>query len=439
MPVVDGIVSGIDTTALIDAIVEASAGPKNAMVAQKYDMEQKQDKVAGVKTYLESLLETIKTMDATDEFPSFTIELSSEAAFSASVDAGASPGSFSVEVQSLAKADSWVAAGISDQSATGVITEGSYDIEYAGTTTSITIDSTNSSLSGLASELNDINGVTSYVLDTGESSNPYRLVVTGESTGADNSVDLSTLTDLTWSNTVTAQDAELTVNGVTLYSASNNVQDAVPGVDMSLIAVTTAEVQATVNRDDAAIADKVQAFIDDYNAAVGYYNLHTNWDPDEGIRGAFVGDGTVRGVIGKLGVMVSSQYSLGNTLGALSQVGISTERDGTLALDRTEFIDQLGSYYGDVVELFTEDGGPMGSIRDQLDDVYLDPYEGTLKSRSDSLEESIEDLEISIESFEERLDSLAERLRDQFTNMEIILGELNTTQSYLSSLFSTNE
>jgi flagellar hook-associated protein 2 len=91
-----------------------------------------------------------------------------------------------------------------------------------------------------------------------------------------------------------------------------------------------------------------------------------------------------------------------------------------------------------VVELITSDSGPLGTIRDQLEDVYLDSFDGTLKSRNDSLENSIEDLEDQISAFEARLSSYAGRLRDQFTNMELVLGELNATQSYLTQLFQMN-
>ena len=89
-----------------------------------------------------------------------------------------------------------------------------------------------------------------------------------------------------------------------------------------------------------------------------------------------------------------------------------------------------------VVSFFTDDSGPLASIRDRVEDVYLDPYEGTLKARADSLEDTIADLEDSIVDFETRLDDYASRLRDQFNSMEVVLGELFATQNYLSSLFT---
>ena len=66
----------------------------------------------------------------------------------------------------------------------------------------------------------------------------------------------------------------------------------------------------------------------------------------------------------------------------------------------------------------------------------MDEYDGTLKARTDSLEETISDLEDSIIDFETRLDDYAARLRDQFNSMEVVLGDLFATQNYLSSLFS---
>jgi flagellar hook-associated protein 2 len=107
-----------------------------------------------------------------------------------------------------------------------------------------------------------------------------------------------------------------------------------------------------------------------------------------------------------------------------------------LSYDSTEFKDLLDTSYSDVVTFLTDASGPLNTIRDRIEDVYVDPYEGTIKTRTDSLEDTIEGLEDSIADFEARMEDYEARLRTQFNSMEVVLGELYSTQSYLSALFA---
>ena len=435
MPSVDGIVSGMDTTALIDAIVEASAGTKYVMSKQLDTAENKQDKVAGIKNRLDSLVDTIKTMDGPSEFPAFTSSSSDTDKLDATVDTDAVPGTYSISVNSLAQSESEVSSGFADKDSTAVLSTGTFQVSYGSTTSTISIDSTTSTLEGLATQLDAVDGLASYVLDTGATTNPYKLVVMGEDTGAANSIDLSAL-GLTFTETVTAQDASFDVNGVSVSTASNTVSDAIPGMELSLKDVSTSAISIQVNRDETAMSDKVQGFVDSYNDIIKYYKINTTYDADKGIKGALIGDGTVRNIVDKLGYMVASEYDLGLDFSSLGEMGISTNQDGTLAFESSTLKDNMSSNLDAVVSFFTDDAGPLASIRDRVEDVYLDEYDGTLKARSDSLEATIADLEDSIVDFEVRLDDYASRLRDQFNSMEVVLGELFATQNYLSSLFS---
>ena len=425
----------MDTTALIDAIVEASAGTKYVMSKQLDTAENKQDKVAGIKNRLDSLVDTIKTMDGPSEFPAFTSSSSDTDKLDATVDTDAVPGTYSISVNSLAQSESEVSSGFADKDSTAVLSTGTFQVSYGSTTSTISIDSTTSTLEGLATQLDAVDGLASYVLDTGATTNPYKLVVMGEDTGAANSIDLSAL-GLTFTETVTAQDASFDVNGVSVSTASNTVSDAIPGMELSLKDVSTSAISIQVNRDETAMSDKVQGFVDSYNDIIKYYKINTTYDADKGIKGALIGDGTVRNIVDKLGYMVASEYDLGLDFSSLGEMGISTNQDGTLAFESSTLKDNMSSNLDAVVSFFTDDAGPLASIRDRVEDVYLDEYDGTLKARSDSLEATIADLEDSIVDFEVRLDDYASRLRDQFNSMEVVLGELFATQNYLSSLFS---
>ena len=439
MPSVDGIVSGIDTTGLITAIVGASAGTKYVLMDQLDAYEAKADKVAGIKNRLDDLVTVINDIDEADEFPAFTSVASpgagDENAVSATVAEGAVPGTYAISVTALAQSESEVSDGFADFDTTAIVSSGTYNIVFGGTSSTITIDADSYTLEGLSTQIDAVDGLTSYILDTGSTSDPYKLVVMGEDTGASKTIDLSSL-GITFTETISAQDAEIEINGVTIYSDKNSVDSAVPGMAIDIAAVTTAAVSVTVSRDDDAMSQKMQDFVDGYNTVFNYYKTNTLYDSEKEIKGALVADSTIRGIMEGLSSMVGAQYDLGFGFESLGQLGISTSQDGTLSYDSATFKDLLDTDYANVVTFLTDASGPLNTIKDRIEDVYVDPYEGTIKTRTDSLEDTIDGLEDSIAEFEARMEDYEARLRSQFNSMEVVLGELYSTQSYLSALFA---
>jgi flagellar hook-associated protein 2 len=450
MPSIDGIVSGLDTTALINGILEVAAVPKVVMQDQLEEYQTRLEAVSGVANRMNDLVSAIEEMDTEEEFSSFTATIAEEGYYTVETDSDANPGTYDIEVTQLADSEVEVSQAFSDASSTGVIAEGTFSITYAGVSTDITIDGTNSSLSALAAEIDDIDGLTAYVMNTGDDTNPYTLVIQGDDTGSDNSIEIDTSglggggTVPSFTENSTAADAMMIVNGVTVSSDTNSFTDVVPGVDVTVSALTAGEVTTTIAADTATIEEKVQSFIDAYNDIINYYNTNSSYNPDEGIRGGLVGEASARDAVSGLGDVISDNYSgLDGIFTALSQVGISTNSDGTLSLDSTEFQDALDEDFDAVVDLFTHDDsdtdtyGPLATLRDKINDLYVDSDTGTLTSRKDSLEDSITEYEERIEAFDEYLVNYEERLRQQFTYMETVLAELYAAQDQLAAIFST--
>ena len=441
MTMIDGIVTGLDTTAMIEAIVSVSGVPKYQMQRQLSDLEDRRDKVAGMSTRLTDLSGILEDMADADSFVAHKASVSEEGQFSATVGTGAVTGIHEVRVETLANSELEVSEGFADQSSTGVIHEGTYSITYAGTATDITIDSSNSSLVDLAAAIDDIDGLSAYVLDTGEAVDPYKLVVQGTDTGAANTIEIAGPTPSgagtvpTFTEQVTAADAKIHFNDIVVYSASNQVS-AIPGLTLDLEATSATAVTLTVEEDLTAIEETIQGFVDAYNEVANYYEVHTVYNADNGLKGALVGDSSARRVMDRLGSMVSSQYTVDGALEALSQLGIQTQQDGSLELDTEALQEALTDSFDDVVELVTSTDGPITTMKTVIDDVFVDEDIGSLTSRSESLAGSIEELEERITDFDLYLDNMRDRLRERFTDMEVAMGEMQSTQSYLTALFA---
>lgn len=436
----DGVVSGLDTTSMINSLVAVSATRGQQMVSQKDDFQDTLDAVGDFKSALAKVQTSLEELQDPDTFGEYTVSQSAETGFTASVGNDATPGAYDVQVTQLAKAEMEVSQGFADKSTAGVLATGVMEVTYGGNDpVEITIDS-DTTLSSLAEELDAVEGLSAFVLDTGDASTPYKLVVMGEDTGEDNTIsfDTSALSGGTvpgFTEQVTAQNAKVTVNDIEVSHEDNVIDDVIPGLDLALTQETTEAVTVTVNRDDEAIMDKIEGFVDAWNSLRVMHGANSDYDADNDIKGALFGEGTTKGILSTLGSMISTpsgEATNGEDM-SFALLGISTLQTGNLELDRSELQDMLDEDYDYVVEVFSSEDGPAAALVDMMDDTYLGS-DGFLASKEDSLEDTIEDLENSIIDFEDRLSDYEERLRNQFTSMEVALGELQSTQSYLSAL-----
>ena len=443
MPAVDGIVSGIDTTAMINAIVGVVGTQKVVMQNQLADLEKQKSAVAGLSSQLSALSTKIQEMDTAEEFTILTASPNTDEQFDVTLSSDATPGQYKIQVHTLAASETEVSQGFATKDSDKTIQRGTLKITYGGKTTGVTIDATNDSLEGLAAEITKIDGITSYVVDTGDgSATPFKLVVQGENTGSSNTITFDATglsgggTLPTFTNVVSAADSRISVNGIDIYDSDNTV-NAIPGLTINAKSTGTAPVAVNVAKDTAAIESKVNEFISSYNSVINYFKTQNVYNSTNNIKGGLVGDSTSRRVVDGLGSMITAQYTTTKNLDALSKIGVETQKDGTLKLNSTNFQSALSSDYDSVQALFTESTGPLKVIQAKIDDVYVDSTNGTLQTRADSIESSIKQSQENIEDFDKYLKSYSERLRKQFTAMEIAMGEMQSTQSYLSGVFAS--
>jgi flagellar hook-associated protein 2 len=438
---VDGIVSGIDTTALIDAIVKASSAQKT-LVSKRVDVYQdKSDKLTEVMSKLGDVQDALEDMQFSTGFLSYKATYAENSAVDVTAGAGSVTGTYEIEVQALAKAEVNKSQGFASKTDTGVLSTGTMDVTYNGTTTTLTLDGS-TTLSSLANDLNEIDGISAYVSDTGDATNPYVLVVKGSNTGADYGITLDTSllsggTTPTFTETTTAQDAEMTIDGNTVTSASNDVTDAIPGVTFTLKDESTSALTVTVATDTDGIEEKINAFVDAYNAAIDYIRENLDYDADKGIKDAFVGESVIRSVTrGMLSEIGKAFTALGQDYDSVGLVGINSDGLGKLTFDTTAFEEAFAAEPDQVTDLFTSPDGFVNSMLDRLD-LYLDTTDGSLQARQDTIEARIEDMNEQIDAYTLRQDKLEIRLRKQFDSMEAILGTLQSTSSYVSTLLAS--
>jgi len=440
MPSVDGIASGLDTTSLIEAIVSVAEIPKQTLEAKVSDVEDQIDKVGEFKTKLTALQTALEDIDTANEFGKNSVSLSEDGWVEVEVDASTPTGGYQLDVVALARAEMEVSQGFADDEQAGLLGSGDLQITLGTTTETVTVGAADT-LQDIADSIDDVDGLSAYVMNDGDASNPYRLVVMADETGASNtiSIDTSALSGgmtPTFTEASTAQDAEITMNGITINSDTNTLDGIVPGMELSLSSVTTDTLTITVARDMDEIVAGVEAFVDAFNDLASFYSLNTDFDADEGIRGALFGDSTVRGIMDGLSNKLSDNWSTDDYFG-LGNIGINTKQTGKLEFDSDVFEEQLAENPQEVLDLFTADDSFAYSTIELIDETYLSD-DGLIETRTETLEETVEELEESIERIEDRLESMESRLKKQFTYMETVLGQLQSTQGFLGQLLSSS-
>ncbi|MFT6899910.1 MAG: flagellar hook-associated protein 2 [Colwellia sp.] len=234
-----------------------------------------------------------------------------------------------------------------------------------------------------------------------------------------------------------ATDAKITIDGTIVVTNSTNVFDSV----IDGITITAKKVQdvdddiskVTVSENNKNVAAGVESFIGKFNALVDISNQLGKSGEDG--AGALAGDSLLRGVMTKIRSQFNQEFSAGDSTFTLSQLGIRTERNGHLSLD-TEQLNNHIEENPDAVQSFFigGDDGKTGFVASLKEFVgFYTDSDGLIQKRIDGKESQITRLNTDLVSFGEKMDSLEARLFAQYNAMDLLVSQLNSTSSYLTS------
>lgn len=441
MPItVDGAVSGIDTTALIQAITSGQTAQRKTVTDRISLYEGRSSKISDLIGKIGTMTDALEGIQSISDFRAFSATNADNDYFSVEVDGDSVAGSYDIEVLSLASSETRAGTAQASKTDSLAIT-GSLALTYDGTTSNITIGA-GDSLTDIATSINEVDGLSAYVMNT---TGGFRLVVQGNNSGADYAVTfdesgLSSGLGFNDSGAVirSATDARVSINGLEVTSSTNRFTDPVPGMTLDVSSLSGGdETTVVVASDPDAIEERLQEFVTAYNDVVNFVRVQSVYNEEAGIRGAFVGEGAVSRVVSGLRDIVATSFSsLGQDYDALSLVGIEAGSDGLLSIDSDRLQEVLDAEPDQLANLFTGEGGFIEAMLDRAD-VYVDSSDGTLYNRQDTLEERVSDMNDRVDAMDRRMATTEARLRRQFSALESLMSGLQGTSNYLTSLFST--
>ncbi len=383
-----GVGSGLDVTTLVSTLMSAEQAPLKALATQQSSYNARLSAYGTVKNALSSFQNTVKSLSDTSKLQAVTTMLLDSSVVSASGGAGAVPGTYSIEVTQLAQAQKLVAAGqASDKTAIGPgvltfdfgSTSGSTFTGNGQASKSVTIDSTNNTLAGVRDAINAAGiGISATIVNDGSNS-PYRLSLANSQTGATNSMKItvgdgsgaagssSALAALLThdpagsqqlTQTMAAQNATLKVDGIAVSKASNTITDAVSGVTLTLQKTNAGSpTSLSVAYNTASVTSSVQAFVNGYNSLTATLKNLSAYNQATKTGAALNGDSLVRTIQSQLRGIVTGVVSNGSSgLTRLNQVGVSFQKDGTLALDATKLQSAINTQFNQLSNLFAATG-----------------------------------------------------------------------------------
>ena len=498
-----GIGSGLDLNSLLAGLKTAEQVPLAAIQTKQTSYTTKLTAYGQLGSALGALQTAAAALAKPELYTGVKASSSATDVLTASAGASASNGTYALNVTQLTQAQSLATTGIASattaigtRTASSVVTiqfgtissavmdgDGKYPLatpnpvtgKYNGATftpnalpvvaAQFTI-AAGSTLTEIAKKINETAdlGVTASIVNDGSAA-PSRLVLTSTKTGETSSMKITVdgavdddLSKLLSNNptgadtaqlqqTVTAQNTKLTVNGIAITSASNTVAGAIQDTTLSVLKTGTSTL--SVKQDADSVKTAVTTFVNAYNNLQGMAKKLTAFDAASKSGAVLLGDSTLRNIqVGIRSAMTSVQAGDGSGSGLtmLSQIGVTFEKDGSLAIDSTtsnvaspvKLATVLSSNMSGVAKLFSGTGG-VGGYGAQLSSLltsYTSTTSGTLTAATKGINTTLDVLGKQYTATSVRAEATVARYKAQFTQLDVMMSRMNQTSTYLTAQLS---
>ncbi len=439
---VDGLVSGLDTTSLVNQLIQLERNPQRRLQARQADLRNTVQNFTDLSNRFKAIFEAAKALSTASGWNVRSASSSDEDVATVKASGGAPIGSLSFTVDALAKSHTVISA--STVAGTDAVVADGTDIVVNGTTITAA-EYGGGTLEEVVAAINAADaGVTAAAVQV--SPGNYRLQLAAESSGADGTFTVggTGLTTALGSFGIVSQgtDARITVgDGAAAYSVTsttNAFEDVLPGV--TITAKKTGAASVTVGADAEAIADKVAKMVSAMNDVKKFIGDRSKYNAETGAVGVFLGQSMPSQLSTSVTNALIDPVSGSGLVGG--SVGITTDRNGAISFDREAFLEAYADDPAAVQAFFTEnaDGTADDGIAERLRIVADDATRvstGRITSFIDGRNERIKDMDDDIAAWDVRLELREAALRRQFTTLETVLGRLQNQSQWLAGTLAS--
>lgn len=428
-------------------------------------LSSQQKALSSLQSALQTFQQATETLASMQSWSTVQASTSNSSILSVTASPGASLGSYSIQVSSLAQAQTtFQSSGLqSTANGTSTLASGTLVITPAtlnkGQGVPINIEQ-GESLQDIANAINQMTsqtGVAASVISTGQ--NSYFLALSSIQTGqaygftvAETNVG-STGTQIGFQTDTPAADATIVVGGQTLTSSTNTFQNFIPNVTIQANGLGTANV--TFSTDTSGAEKAVQTWMTAYNTLIDTIRQDTAYTPASGgntssSAGPLFGDPLTQGLLQQIPAAVSSAInSVSSQYNSLASIGIVLDPTtghlefqsasgfssaaGTLPDGQTMFQQALASNLSDVAQVFgvvnttasqaIPTSGVLGNLYNLLNTMLIGNPNGTGQSPIQSEISALQSQQTSIQNYLNLVDT---QIQDRVQQYENQLNKLNT-------------
>ena len=440
---------GIDTSGLVSSLVSIEQQPYNQAAATQQNINSAQATISSFSSVLSALKNAAVALSDPSTYSPLTAT-SSDSSITGSVSGTPAPGQWSVSVGSIAQAQRTLTDGNASPTA-ALNMAGQLKIKVGAEDWAPISVSVTDSLTDIANTINASGlRVRASIVNDGSPTAPYHLLVEGLDTGATNKIQFDetglrtngyALDFSNPSNAIqAAQDASLTVGGISVTSATNQVTGAIPGVTLAITQPTTTPATITIANDSSALQQKIQTFVTAYNAVISNGHSAAGFGQQKAANTLLQGDRAVRSSLDQLGMLLGE--AVPGTSGAyttLDSVGLALTADGTLTFDTTKFTAALSKDPASVERLFVTDSsngsqGVMGTIGSTIDSLTTGAS-SAVQAEITAFSNRSQQLTTQMAAMQQRTADYQTQLQKEFTQMNTALAQYKQMAAAVSQSF----
>jgi flagellar hook-associated protein 2 len=441
-----GVGSGLDINSLVTQLVSAENASRSAPILRRETAATTKISALGtLKGALSAFKGALTPLRNLEVFSARKATSADTDRFTVSASSAAAAGSYDVEVLNLASAHRLASNPYLDGADTA-IGYGSLAITVGEDSFDVEIPQDANTLEDIRDAINnapDNSGVQATLLNGTEGT---RLILTSRKTGAEHAIKIVAsggdggLAALDYDPAGTmnliekdqAKDALVKISGFEVSSSTNVIDDAVEGVTINLLkAEVGVKTTLNVSFDTASVTTRIQSFVTEYNNMQTQLAKLGSYDAASKTAGPLLGDSLLRGIEQDMRRGLTNPVSgLTGDYSVLASVGITTTASGSLELDTAKLTKALDSDPDAVAHLFGSENGVAARLFDQVDARLASGSD--LDSRDTSLKRDLDQIADDKEALALRMEQIEARYRKQFTALDSLLSQLQTTSSYLA-------
>lgn len=443
-------ISGLPLSDLLDSLQKNENQVLAVIQSRQTAAASKVTAYGKLKDAVAAFQKSAQAVGKTDSFGAIASKVGSDA-ISVTTTNQAIAGQYSVDVTQLATSQTLVYAGQADRT-TSIGSGGTLSITLSNGDTKTLDLGADTSLNGLAKAINadkDI-GMNATVINDG-SGTPYRLLLTSRETGMENAAtsisvsgnaDLSAFLNYAGADAANveqgqaAQDAQLSINGIDITSASNTIDNVIDGVTLTLNQTTDGKATSlNLTKDDTVAKTAINDFVKAYNGLLDTIGSLTKYTVGaDNPSSPLTGDSVARSVQTRMRDALSGGFDATYNTN-LSQIGITTDpKTGKLSVDDTKLSKALADNAEGVKSLFTSDTGIGKRISDTAD-TFINST-GSISNAVEGMNRTVTDLQKQFDATSDRIAQRMDTYRAQFNQLDVMVSQMNSLSSYLSQQLS---